>query len=276
MPALIKLLGADGLRPVAYSAENLAEAATYEPDDGVYTVASTVNRFQVLRLNAHYDRLEDSAKRAGINFSADRERIGQALREMITGSGFSEARFRITVPRTNPEELILSIEPFTPPAPALIQAGTRCISAANSARHNAAAKTTDWMHARTALKDAMPAGIYETFLLDDAGYVLEGLGSNFYAIKDGTLYTADEHILQGISRQVVMTIAPDIIPIVLTPVHHDDLAQCSDCFLTSSTRGIIPVIEIDGLAIGDGKPGAITLQLRQACDAWVNANLEDL
>ncbi|MGB1286127.1 MAG: aminotransferase class IV [Aggregatilineales bacterium] len=276
MPTLIKQLYDGVLSGVSYTADSLADAAQHEPDDGIYTVASTKGRYGVLKLSAHLDRLEDSAKRADIVFKADRPAIKQALRTMINASGYEEVRFRVTVPRSTPDTLILSIEPFTSPPQSVIKTGVRCITAANSARHNAAAKTTDWMHQRQVIKDAMPDDIYDTFLLDDNGYILEGLGSNFYAVLDGVLRTAGDGVLRGISQQTVLEVAPSIIPVQLDAIHVDNLPQCTDCFLTSSTRGIIPVIEIDGVQIGNGQPGDITIALRAAYEAWMAAHLEIL
>jgi branched-chain amino acid aminotransferase len=274
MPTLIKRLSPAGLMPVDYSANNLNEAAAFEPDDGIYTVANTFNRYETLKLNAHFDRMEDSARRENIPLVLDRSRIRQALRQMIDEANFGDVRFRITVSKEAPQDFILSIEPFHPPTVKLIEEGVRCITAPNSARENAAAKTTEWMHKRQALADAMPAGIYETFLLDSAGNILEGTGSNFYAILDGKLRTANEGVLKGISQQIIFEIAPAIIPLDLRPVHISEISQLSEAFLTSSSRGIIPVVEIDGISIG--KVGEITKKLLNAYSDWMKAHLEAL
>lgn len=274
MPTLIKRLSASGLMPVDYSANSLNEAAAFEPHDGIYTVANTFNRYDTLKLNAHFDRMEDSARRENIPLVLDRQRIRQALRQMIDEANFGDVRFRITVSRQHPNEFILSIEPFHPPAVALIEEGVRCITAPNSARENAAAKTTEWMHKRQALADAMPAGIYETFLLDSEGYILEGTGSNFYAILDGKLRTANEGVLKGISQQIIFEIAPAIIPLDLRPIHLGEISQLSEAFMTSSSRGIIPVIEIDGISIG--KVGEISKKLLSAYAQWLKVHLEVL
>lgn len=276
MPALIKILTPAGLQPAPYSASSLAEAAEYEPEEGVYTVANTFNTFQTLKLNAHLDRLEDSARRADVPLRLDRAALRTALRTMIAESGFGDVRFRITVPKAEPQNFILSIEPFTPLSPAIIEKGVRCITAANSARHNPAAKTTDWMHLRKALQDAMPAGIYDTFLLNEQGLILEGLSANFYAILAGELRTAGEGVLAGIAQQIVLETAPPIIPVRQEAVHVSQIADFSEAFLTSSSRGIVPVVEIDGIPIGAGVPGEKTLALRAAYQVWVNQHLEDL
>jgi branched-subunit amino acid aminotransferase/4-amino-4-deoxychorismate lyase len=55
-----------------------------------------------------------------------------------------------------------------------------------------------------------------------------------------------------------------------------DIPRFEEAFITSSSRGIIPVVAIDGATIGSGKPGAKTLALRERYGAWVKAHLEDL
>lgn len=276
MPAIIKILTPAGLQPAAYSAASLQDAAHYEPEYGIYTVTNTFHGTQVLKLDAHLDRMEDSARRAGIPLVLDRARLRAALREMIEAADFGDVRFRITVSAEQPDHFILSIEPFAPVAPDVITKGVRTITAANSARHNPAAKTTDWMHAREALAQAMPPDIYDTFLLDANGYLMEGLGCNFYAILDDELRTAGEGVLPGIAQQVVFEIAPPIIPVRRAAVHVSEIPRFSEAFLTSSSRGIIPVVEMDGIRIGQGVPGAKTLALRQAYLAWMQTHLQEL
>lgn len=276
MPAMIRLLTPDGLTPAPYAAQSLAEAAAHEPHDGVYTVTNTYDTFKVLRFDAHLDRLEDSARRAGIALALDRARLRAALRQMIQEAGWGDTRFRVTVGKDAPQTFILTLEPFAPPAPALIERGARIITAPNSARHNAAAKTTGWMHDRKHLESAMPAGIYDTLLMDADGHLLEGLAANFYAILDGELRTAGEGVLRGIAQQIVLAIAPPIIPVNLRAPHINDVPRMAEAFITSSSRGIIPVVEIDGAALGDGTPGPITRKLRQAYQAALDAQLEDL
>jgi len=276
MPTRIYTLKADGLHAVGYTAKSLAEAATYEPDEGVYTVANTFDTDKTLKLEAHLDRLEDSAHRANIPLSLNRDALKSALRQMILEAGFGSVRFRVTVPKVTPDQFILSIEPFTPPSQAIKAGGVRCITVKDHARQNAAAKTTGWMHARKALTEAMPEDIYDTFLLDDGGYLLEGLGSNFYAILNDELRTADSGVLPGIAQQIVFEIAPNIVPINKQAIHLDDLSSLQEAFLTSSSRGIIPIIEIDGVTIRSGQRGTYTQQLQDLYDRWVQEHLVTL
>jgi branched-chain amino acid aminotransferase len=276
MPAYICLLTAHGLVPAPYTADSLADAVQHEPVDGVYTVTNTFQRTRVLKIDAHLNRMEDSAKRAGIALTLDRPRLRAALRQMIEESGFGDVRFRVTVGQADPETFILTLEPFQPLPSTVFDRGVRVITAPNSARHNPLAKTTDWMHERSRLQNAMPPGIYDTILLDERGALLEGLGANFYAIMDGALYTAAEGVLPGIAQQIVFEVAPGFLPVICEALTVDDLPRIDEAFITSSSRGIVPVVEIDGRALSGGIPGAFTLRLRAAYLDWMAVHLEEL
>lgn len=276
MPCTIRTLTPDGLKTVDYSAESLNEAARHEPENGVYTVGNTVETYKALKLTAHLNRMEDSARRANIALTLDRPRLRAALREVITLAGYGDVRYRITVPADQPDCFILSVEPFKPLAPAVIANGVRVISVPDSARHNAAAKTTGWMHEREKIEASLPEGIYTALLLDEAGNVLEGVTSNFYAILDGMLFTADEGVLPGISQQIVLEVAPDVLHVRREPIHISDVPRVTEAFITSASRGIVPVVEIDGLTLGKGKPGAITWRLRERYAVAMRNYLEEL
>lgn len=276
MPCLIRLLTSAGLQEAPWSGDTLADTAPYEPRDGVYTITNTYDRTKVLKWSEHLDRLEDSARRADIALRLDRGQLRANLRAMILEVDWGDVRFRITVGKQQPDTLILSLEPFKPLAATVFETGVRAITAPDSARHNPQAKTTDWAIQRQGLQAAMPAGIYETFLRDASDHLLEGLGSNFYAVLDDTLYTADEGVLKGISQQIVLAVAPTVLPVRMQPILMRQLAGLQEAFLSSSSRGIVPVVEIDGIRIGTGRVGEHTQALRRAYSAWLELHLEEL
>jgi branched-chain amino acid aminotransferase len=274
MPTYIRRLTTHGLEPVDYTAESLAAAAPYEAHDGIYTVTNTVQTTQVLKLDAHLDRMEDSARRADILLQLDRAHLRRALRAMILDAGFGDVRFRISVSKATPETYTITLEPFTPPHETLRQRGVRCITIPNAARANAAAKTTAWLHDRSHIQ--LPSGVYEALLLDATGNILEGMSSNFYAVLDGQLRTAGAGVLAGIAQQVVLDIAPSIVPVERTAAHHVDLPRMTEAFISSASRGIIPVVHIDEQQIGDGQRGSITQSLQTAYQTWAATHLQEL
>ena len=276
MPAYIKQLTPNGLQPASYTADSLTDAAQYEPHEGVYTITNTYQTTKVLKLDAHLNRLEDSAARANIPLQLDRSRLRAALRTMIADSKFGDVRFRITVPKDSPNLFILTIEPYIPPSETLIKSGIRVITIPHSARTNAAAKTTDWMHERTLIEQSLPKGVYTGLLCDDHDNILEGLSSNFYAIINNELRTAGSGVLAGIAQQIVFEIAPPILAIRREAVRLIDIPRLQESFITSSSRGIIPVIQVDSQVLSNGTPGETTQRLIEAYHAWVDTHLEEL
>src|SRR5690606_34550204 len=103
-----------------------------------------------------------------------------------------------------------------------------------------------------------------------------GLSSNFYAILHGELRSAGKDVLPGIAQQIVYEVAPGIVSVRRDAVNVFDIPRLEEAFITSSSRGIIPVVAIDGITIGSGKSGEKTQALRQRYQAWVNAHLEEL
>lgn len=275
MPAIIKRLTNEGLVHLASGAFDLQTAAKREPRAGVYTVSNTYERTKTLLLDAHLDRLEDSARREGFSPAYERNQLKASLRQMILESGFGDVRFRVSIPAHAPDDVILSIEPFAAPSPQLIEAGVRCV-ASSQARLNPESKSSEWMHRRRALEDARPKGIYETILLDPAGNMLEGASSNAYVILEGELRTAASGVLAGISRMIVFEVSKAIVPLRLEAPNIADIARFGEAFISSSSRGIIPVVELDGAPIGDGRVGRTTLALRSAYQLWVAEHLEEL
>ncbi len=276
MPAIVKRLTAAGLRDVDFRATSLSDAEQYEPADGVYTVSNTYNQTQTLLLDAHLDRLEESAARAGIPLRYRRSRLKSALCKMVVDSTYGDARFRISAAAAAPQELLLSIEPYQPPDPDLASKGVACNSTSAQSRPDPRTKSSRWMLFRKSLEAARPAEIYESLLIDGHGRILEGLSSNFYAIMDGALYTAGHGVLAGISRRVVLAVCESVLPLQLEAPRYRDISRFEGAFLTSSSRGIIPVVAIDGQAIAEGCVGANTIALQNAYRRWVAARLEEL
>jgi branched-chain amino acid aminotransferase len=272
---MINILTPDGLQPAAYTADSLADAVQYEPHNGVYTLANTFDGGKVLKLDAHLNRLEDSARRVNIPLQIDRPALRKALHRMLEQSGYKDVRYRITVPHDTPDQIILSIEPFSGHPAEIYQNGVRCVTLPPKvARANPVAKTTGWMHDRDSV--AMPPGIFTGLLLDEQGNILEGTSSNFYAILNGELRTAAEGVLPGIAQQIIFEIAPDILPIKREAVNVRDIPRFSEAFISGSSRGIVPIVEIDGITLGDGKPGVLTQKLREAYAVWLKDHLESL
>lgn len=261
-----------GLQNTDYHATTLGDAQTHEPS-GIYTVARTFQRGKALLFDAHLDRLEESARLENIPLQLDRPALRAALRTLISQTDYDDVRFRITVPKNQPDHLYLAVEQLVGVPQHLRENGVR-VASSTLQRHNPTAKTTDWMQARE-----IPDDFYEAVLVNAAGEILEGSSSNFYAIMNGVLRTADASlVLNGISRRTLLAAVEGFVPVEFRPVTIQDSIQeaVDEALLTSSSRGVVPIVEIDGRAIGDGQPGALTREIAARYDAWTDAHLEPI
>lgn len=254
------------LRPTDYRVRSLAEAVTHEPR-GVYTVARTFYGNRALLLDAHLDRLEESAQLVGIPLRLDRDRLRVALRELITHARYPDAKFRITVPRERPDCIYLALELFTPVPDHIMQQGAHVITLP-LVRENPDAKTTDWMSARRPAYASLPPGVYEGMMVTADGWLTEGLSSNVYGVLNGVLRTAGQGVLAGITRRAIYEIAPEVLPIRTAPLHVNNIPHLSEALLTSSGRGVVPITRIDDVPVENGQVGPITRRLQALYDDW--------
>jgi branched-subunit amino acid aminotransferase/4-amino-4-deoxychorismate lyase len=275
MPIPAAILARSGkIEPAPYQAEDMSALARLEPS-GIYTVARTYHGDQAVLLDAHFDRMEDSARLEDIPLDLDRQGIRRCLRKLIEESGFEEARFRLTIPRDRPDRVIIALEPLDLDVIARQREGVTA-STLYVPRENPRAKRTEWVTVRNQARGQLQPGAAVGLRLSADGTISEGFSSNFYAVKDGVLRTAQDDILFGISRQIVLTVAPEILPVELHPINEDEIPDLQEALRSSSSRGISPIVRINGNPVGAGKPGPKTLALMQAFDAWVEAHLEPI
>ena len=125
-------------------------------------------------------------------------------------------------------------------------------------------KSLNFLNNILAKMEAKAAGAYEGLLLNHAGAVTEGTTSNIFLVQRGRLRTPslDCGILEGITRSLVLRLARELsIPSEERVVTADDLFNADECFLTNTTQEILPVREIDGRVLADGRPGPMTRRL---------------
>ena len=146
-----------------------------------------------------------------------------------------------------------------PPPPPPIKVHVR-----GAPRHNALAKDSDWVRKRKSYESEMGSDVNEVVLVSrsgsgtatatsaaaaTAGCIMEGLSSNFFALIDGKIYTADEGVLKGSVREVVLDVAANQgVEVVLMPPRLSSLMTPSEgwqgAFLTSTSRLLLPIDEM--------------------------------
>jgi branched-chain amino acid aminotransferase len=233
------------------------DAVSLRLPDGIYTTLRTYSRDRVVGLSGHLQRLIDSHNALEQPRPVDVAVIRQALRDVIALENLPEVRMRITTP-FNSTDVYIGVEPFEPHPAAFYEQGIRC---ATSRRERATpeAKYTAFIAPSRSEKADAGSDVQELLRVNEAGEILEGFSSNFYAVIDKTLYTASEGVLAGITRTAVLALAPGSLPVVLKPINVSELPRVSEAFISSSGREVMPVRQVDDVVIGE--PGPITRDL---------------
>ena len=113
-------------------------------------------------------------------------------------------------------------------------------------------------------------------MIDPDGFITEGTGSNFFMVKDNILYTPEgRNILRGITMQTVINdLAPLLnIKVVEKNIEPFDVYEADEAFMTSTPFCIIPSVTLNGLKIGDGKPGPVTQALLKTWSEIVDVDI---
>jgi branched-subunit amino acid aminotransferase/4-amino-4-deoxychorismate lyase len=201
----------------------------------------------------------------------------RCLDAACTGAPFAEMRVRFdvlaapaTAVGTRSRELI-ALAPFTPPAREVYQHGVQVVTTHALSRGDPLSKTADFVERRRRIEHETP-GAYERLIVDAGGAILEGFSSNFYAVCGGVLVTAGEGVLEGITRRIVLDLATARgVPVALRPPRLDELDSVQEAAISSSSRGLVPVVGIDGRPVGEGVPGPVITGLSEAYEAYVEA-----
>lgn len=247
------------------------DSASRQLPQGLYSTFRTyAGRTKILGLEMHLHRLYDPLPALGIRAVVTPAQLRAALREALAVFPAEEARVRVTVSTTEDAgTMFLALEPLRAPDETVYQHGVRVVFAPVE-RKTPRLKTTTFIGesdaARTFLRQS---GAYEA-LMTRNGNILEGLTSNFYAVKAGTIFTARDGILLGVTRRYVLRLArSNGIGIKYRPPHVEELPAWDEAFLTSSGRGVVPVTEISGQPVGTGQVGEMARLLRRVYDEYV-------
>lgn len=261
---------------------SLGESIQQVESNCAYTVAHTLPGRRVIRFDRHLKRLFESAEGLGYEAGVDATSVRRLLSEVLDHYGGAErSKFRITLLRDG--GILIAVEPYAGLPEELRVHGIDCALVPNSARGRPDTKTTSWMDTRRSLTDRTrrsltDRNVYEVLLSDDNGYVLEGSSSNVFFVAgkahEPCLRTAEEGILKGVTRAIVLELVEPEMQVQRSAVHYTELESIQEAFICSSTRGIVPIRRIDDIHYP--APGAWTSRISTLYDEWVEHNSEPL
>lgn len=246
--------------------------ASSELPQGAYTTLRTYGRNRTVRLHDHVRRLTESIALQGGHAVLDEGSARHIIAQALRASAFPESRLRLTLA---PPHFFVSVEPFSPLAPSLTAEGVRCATVPLQ-RENPKAKDTRFIGEAERAYQGLPQDAHEGLLVGKEGGILEGLSSNFFALRDDVLRTEEKRALHGVTRSLVLELAASVVPVDRTAVTLMELSDVAEAFLTSVSRGILPVVSIDDGRIGGGRPGPLTGQLRGLFEDLVEREAESV
>jgi branched-chain amino acid aminotransferase len=236
---------------------------------------------KVFRLKEHVDRLYDSARHIYLEIPLSREEMAKAVLDTVKANGKQEGYIRLIVTRgagtlgldprktTDPQVIVIVDDISLYPAE-LYENGLEIVTASTIRNHhnalNPRIKSLNYLNNIMAKIEAIRAGVLEAIMLNHNGEVAECTGDNIFLVRRGALLTPplDAGILEGVTRNAVIELARaggiDVREPALT---RHDVYAADECFLTGTAAEVIPVVKCDGRAIGTGKPGPMTRQLRE-------------
>jgi branched-chain amino acid aminotransferase len=253
------------------SAPSMAEASAILPHGAYTTLRTYGSGRRVLRLAQHLERLRAPGAR-GHGPRLEESKVRAGLARALAAVGLAEARLRLTYAK---QRLFVALEALEPLPEALYREGVRCVSVPLK-RSAPKVKDTRFIPAAQAAYRDLPAGVHEGLMVAEDGSILEGLSSNFFAVREGILHTEDERVLPGITRGIVLELGRGLLPRATGAVRLDQIREVSEAFLTSVSRGVLPVVRIDAATVGDGRPGPVAAELGRRLDALVEREAEPL
>lgn len=248
--------------------------------DGVFEGIRSYNR-RVFRLKQHVERLFESAKAIRLDIGMSAKDASSAVTKTLSANGLDNAYIRFVVTR-GPGDLGLDPRKCSKPTifvitdkiklypEAFYEKGMPIITARTRRNHpetvNPKIKSLNYLNNILAKVEAIDAGTDEALMLTIDGYVAECTGDNVFLIKGGKIFTPPSELgaLEGITQKAVIELAEKrgikVERKIMLPA---EITQADECFLTGTAAEIIPVVSLDGKAIGKGVPGKITADLRQ-------------
>lgn len=248
--------------------------------DGIYEVVP-IYHHKPFRMQEHLDRLDRSLGKIDIMPPMGRDQwlalIDELLRhhpDMDTAMvyiqvtrGVAKRDHAFPNPPVKPTVFAM-VAPMTPPGQALRTQGVRAVSIDDIRWLHCDIKSVSLLGNVLAKQAAVKAGVEEVIQFRD-GFLTEGAACNVWVVEDGKVYGApkDHRVLEGIRYGLFESLCQQCgLTFVLEPISQSRVHQAQELMVSSATREVLPVVQLDGKPVGDGQPGPVYGRLRQAYD----------
>lgn len=244
--------------------------------DGIYELIRTYHG-EVFHMEEHLSRLEASAKEIEITLPYSRAQLEKIIRLGCRKSGYADTKIYIqatrgaaprlhSFPKKAKPTLVMTFREFEPLPLKLREEGVAVLSTPDIRWARCNVKSLNLLPNVMAREQALRAGAFEAVFIRD-GKLTEGAGSNLFAVIGKKMITppAGPYILSGITREVVLQIGrKNGLEMVEKELTLAQLYAADELFLTGTTVEVLPVVRLDGRAIGTGRPGEKTAFLYRA------------
>lgn len=245
--------------------------------DAIYEVIPSYSG-KLFHFRRHIERLENSLSSIRLENPYSREQWQEILTSLLDGSQDQSVYVQVTRgvagkrDHAFPEHAVPTVFAMASPIVPFsnLEAGVKAMSIEDSRWQLCNVKATALLANILLRQQAIEQGCVEAILVRD-GYVTEGAASNIFAIIDGVLITPPKghEILPGVTRDVILELARENdIPCSEDIISLDALQMADEIWLTSSTREIVPVVQLDGTTVANGKPGPIWHTMNQLFQAY--------
>ncbi|WP_101065990.1 D-amino-acid transaminase [Roseovarius salinarum] len=247
--------------------------------DGVYEVTSVLGG-KLIDFDGHAARLDRSLRELDMQAPLGRDALLDIHRELVRINGIDEGMVYLQItrgsdgdrdfvfpdPETTPPTVVL----FTQAKPGLAdnpaaREGIKVVGIDDLRWARRDIKTVQLLYPSMGKMMARKAGADDAWMVED-GFVTEGTSNNAYIVKGGRIVTRElsSDILHGITRAAVLRFAREAqMAVEERPFTLAEAQAADEAFVTSASTFVTPVIEIDGVPLGDGTPGPVATRLRE-------------
>lgn len=248
--------------------------------EGVRAYNSPSRGTSIFRLNEHTDRLFRSAHIMRMKMPVSKEQINEAHKLVVRENNLEEAYLRPMAfygsegmgLRADNLKVHVIVAAWNWPSymsPEARDVGIK-VRTSSYTRHHVnismckAKANGHYINSLLALQEALDSGAEEALLLDNEGYVAEGSGENFFLVRDGIIYTPElTSCLDGITRNTIFQLAADCgYQIREKRITRDEVYIADEAFFTGTAAEVLPIRELDGRQIGEGRRGPVTTRLQ--------------